>query len=539
MPGTRAVLAAFLVALAAASIPAHAQSRTPTTLTLDTFTPGMRTVPFDRPPPLVARMQFVVAQCPAGFAPAAAEAPVTFRVNGAPLDQQPFYIAFGRSCANGVYSVKAESFVLDKLPIGEFTVVAEFPGSVDLEPSRSAPIVVQITPTATLRNPEGPGQVLVASRGAPETWWYCAPPFAPGPRFEAKLADTLGVVQPGPVVRLPFGAIDYLFENCRGMSDFLLPVGVVQQHMVIQYPDVIPPGSELWNYASPGDGQAPRWMLVPATFNGSQVTFRLRGPEDKRDQLVQSMRGTLALVLQHPVLPPIDHQGMWWGGPEENGWGLGIAQSGERLFMTLFIYDSDRTPIWFVLSEGAWDPAHSSFTGHVFRPSGTWFGDYNGSLFRAGAPAGIVTLQVMDGQSARLNYAISGQTGTKALRRFDVATPGPRSGLWWGGAQQNGWGISLQESGTGLFAAWYTYDSRGQVTWLVMPDGRPVSGGYSGVVYRAFGATWLGVPYVAASFSTVPVGQMRILFDGNDRGTMSFDVEGTARSMPIERFALP
>lgn len=538
MQHARTFLAAASFAAAILANGAQAQAPAATQITLDTFTPGITTMSFEQPAALRAVLRYPVAQCPATLAaPGATEGPVTFRVNGFSLEQRSLDPGFNRSCANGVYTVEAISEVLRLVGLGEFTIVAHFSGSVDLAPSQSAPLVVRILPSATLFNPEGAGQIGVSFRKFAFSWRCGAP--GPEPRFTARSSLSLGVAQPGEVVRMPFGAIDYAFEGCVAETVLMLPPGAIAQDLVIEYPSAIPPGSTLWNYAVPAEGQAPRWTLVPSTINGSQLRFRLEGPEDRANQPGQVLRGTLALVMQHPVLPPIDHQGMWWGGPDENGWGLGIAQRGERLFMTLFIYESDRTPTWFVLSEGAWDPARSSFTGHVFRPSGTWFGDYNGSLFRPGAPAGIVTLQVEDGQRARLNYAINGQSGTKALRRFDVATPGPRSGLWWGGPQQNGWGISLQESGTGLFAAWYTYDSRGQVTWLVMPDGRPVQGGYSGAIYRAFGATWLGVPYVAASFSTVPVGQMRILFDGNDRGTLSFDVEGTVRTMPIERFALP
>ena len=47
------------------------------------------------------------------------------------------------------------------------------------------------------------------------------------------------------------------------------------------------------------------------------------------------------------------------------------------------------------------------------------------------------------------------------------------SGLWWGGAVENGWGVSIThraESGQ-QFVALYIYDTAGEPTWVVMPGG--------------------------------------------------------------------
>jgi len=36
--------------------------------------------------------------------------------------------------------------------------------------------------------------------------------------------------------------------------------------------------------------------------------------------------------------------------PGEDGWGMNIAQQGDTLFATVFVYGSDRRPTWYVAS---------------------------------------------------------------------------------------------------------------------------------------------------------------------------------------------
>ena len=47
------------------------------------------------------------------------------------------------------------------------------------------------------------------------------------------------------------------------------------------------------------------------------------------------------------------------------------------------------------------------------------------------------------------------------------------SGLWWAGATENGWGVSITHRAASgqKFAALYIYDQQGEPTWYVMPGG--------------------------------------------------------------------
>ncbi len=36
-----------------------------------------------------------------------------------------------------------------------------------------------------------------------------------------------------------------------------------------------------------------------------------------------------------------------WGNPAENGWGLQIVQRAEIIFVTLYLYNANNTPVWY------------------------------------------------------------------------------------------------------------------------------------------------------------------------------------------------
>jgi len=47
----------------------------------------------------------------------------------------------------------------------------------------------------------------------------------------------------------------------------------------------------------------------------------------------------------------------------------------------------------------------------------------------------------------------------------------PQADLWWGGADESGWGLSIGRNGEALFVAGYLYDYNGKSTWFVMQGG--------------------------------------------------------------------
>ncbi len=46
------------------------------------------------------------------------------------------------------------------------------------------------------------------------------------------------------------------------------------------------------------------------------------------------------------ALRPVDYGDIWWN-PSEDGWGLQIADQGDVLFLTFYVYGTDGKATWF------------------------------------------------------------------------------------------------------------------------------------------------------------------------------------------------
>jgi hypothetical protein len=73
--------------------------------------------------------------------------------------------------------------------------------------------------------------------------------------------------------------------------------------------------------------------------------------------------------------PTQSYQDSVWAGLQENGWGPTITQHQDALFLAWYIYDSSGNPLWVVLPDGRWDAAHTTYTGALYIPSGSWLRD--------------------------------------------------------------------------------------------------------------------------------------------------------------------
>jgi len=244
------------------------------------------------------------------------------------------------------------------------------------------------------------------------------------------------------------------------------------------------------------------------------------------------------------VLPPprkfsLSVQDMWWAGPEENGWGLSIAQNGDSLFVGMYIYRDDGTPEWLVLPLGSWNTDTHAYVGELYEPRGSWFGAYDPSAFDAGNAVGQASLTFSSDTSATLDYTIRGVSGRKSISRLPFGsaasppTQGERAGLWWAGPARAGWGLAIGHQGDTLFSVWYTYAKDGTATWYVMSGGSWSADSYSGPLYRTTGKSWLSGPYDPSAFKVAPVGTMTLHFTGPATATMTYSVDGTSGTESI------
>ena len=238
---------------------------------------------------------------------------------------------------------------------------------------------------------------------------------------------------------------------------------------------------------------------------------------------------------------PGNYQDLWWAGPQENGWGMSITQHGATLFIALFVYDAGGKPLWVVMPGGAWNAGFGAYTGQLYVPTGSWFGNYDASRLVAGAPVGQATVTFTGASSARLDYTINGVSGQKTIQRqpFGPADSTPVASygdLWWGGDAQNGWGVAINQQYRSLFAVWYTYDSSGRTVWYVVPSGSwTAANTFAGTAYRTTGSPWIGTAYNPGALVAEPAGSMTFTFTGISTGVMSYSVDGVTQSKPIAR----
>jgi len=106
--------------------------------------------------------------------------------------------------------------------------------------------------------------------------------------------------------------------------------------------------------------------------------------------------------------------------------------------------------------------------------------------------------------------------------------------LWWN-PSESGWGLSINQHGSALFAAWYAYGVGGTPTWLVMPGGTWTSTkSITGDLYATSGPSSTG-PYDASQVTSTKVGTATLSFSAADRGVLSYTVNGVSGTKAIQK----
>jgi hypothetical protein len=106
--------------------------------------------------------------------------------------------------------------------------------------------------------------------------------------------------------------------------------------------------------------------------------------------------------------------------------------------------------------------------------------------------------------------------------------------LWWN-PSESGWGMSITQHTSTLFAAWYVYGPSGSPTWLVMPGGTwtsPTS--ITGDLYSTSGPPSTG-PFDPNQVTKLRVGSATIAFSAVDQAVLSYTVNGVAGTKAIQR----
>jgi lysyl endopeptidase len=117
-----------------------------------------------------------------------------------------------------------------------------------------------------------------------------------------------------------------------------------------------------------------------------------------------------------------NYQDLWWN-PNESGWGLNVTEQGTIAFATLFDYDANGKPLWFVMPNGP-QSSGGNFSGPLYTVKGPPF---NANPWGVTTPTavGTMTLHFTSGIAGTLTYSVNGVTVTKSIQRQTFSSPLP------------------------------------------------------------------------------------------------------------------
>ena len=108
----------------------------------------------------------------------------------------------------------------------------------------------------------------------------------------------------------------------------------------------------------------------------------------------------------------------------------------------------------------------------------------------------------------------------------------------WFNPSESGWGVTIADHETQLFAVWYTYDTDGAPLWFTVPGGtfnanRTV---FTGDLYRTTGPSFAG-PFDPAAVARTKVGTASFQFTPGGSASFTWTIGSTTRSRQIQRLS--
>lgn len=310
------------------------------------------------------------------------------------------------------------------------------------------------------------------------------------------------------------------------------------------------------NFDAVCDGDPNFWTWGPVASHTASLAFN---PTANGNVLMVAYGPSLiANTLYSATLvgapPPLrNYTAAWWGGGVQGGWGLTINQHEDRIFAVLYLDDPAAQPSFVVLAGGSWDPTHTAFTGALYVPQSSWLGAYDASEFDPKQSVGNMTLRFVDASTIDLSATLAYGAAEPPLRPFTtnlqrrliplvIDSGGNPTGnnygdLWWGGAAENGWGLSITQMQSLTFAAWYTYDRSGRATWYVLQSSTWSGETLTGPILKVSADPLLARDFTVAHTASTTVGNGTLRFTDANHGVFSYTVDGVTQEKAIERLA--
>lgn len=249
-----------------------------------------------------------------------------------------------------------------------------------------------------------------------------------------------------------------------------------------------------------------------------------------------------------------NYSDIWWNA-DENGWGLAINHQDNVIAGSIYTFDNDREPMYLIIN-GAVKQTDGSYYGPLLR--------YRGPAFNAQpwSPAGVSYNQVgwarmnfPTKDTGQLFYSVGSTTVTKNVTRltygarpactfnaFDRSYARNYQDIWWT-PSESGWGMSVIHQDDILAVALYVYDANGRDTWYLMGPGYRTANGtgfaYTGALKKLNGPAFNATPFTGVTDTIV--GNMTVVFQDGNRGTLTYNVGDQTVTKTIERltWAIP
>jgi hypothetical protein len=230
--------------------------------------------------------------------------------------------------------------------------------------------------------------------------------------------------------------------------------------------------------------------------------------------------------------------GLWWNAAE-SGWGIHLTQRGGNVFAAWYTYDGAGNAKWYVSTCAGAGATSGTCNGTLYEVTGPNFfgGTFNPALVNA-TSAGNLRVNFSNVNAASMTYTVGSQTRTIALTRQPLAS-GTRppavdySDIWWGGANESGWGMAMAQQYGITFLAWYVYDASGKPTWQVATC--TMSGNScTGTLYRTTGPPF-GPTFNPGLVQAASAGSITVNFTDANRATLTYTVDGVSATKSITR----
>ena len=135
-------------------------------------------------------------------------------------------------------------------------------------------------------------------------------------------------------------------------------------------------------------------------------------------KLLQAAAASLAVSAALPASAG-QYSDLWWN-PQESGWGVNVVQQLETAFVTLFVYDTDGRPTWYVAPAARithYGSAGPLFNGTLYRTRGPWHGGAFDPAKVQATAVGEVDLEVLAKDRMRVYYRAEGSAVVKEVVR--------------------------------------------------------------------------------------------------------------------------